>query len=116
MLNLLAVVEHLGDRGLTSLMVEGGARVITSFLKGRLADQVVLTISPQFVGGLRGVKRTRKWAHHPLRLADVAYETYDGDVVVFGLLREQRAAADESELETSRPGTSLTGAMRTIKK
>jgi hypothetical protein len=56
---------------------------------------VVLTISPQFVGGLRGVKRTRKWAHHPPRLADVAYETYGGDLVVFGSLRESRACSAE---------------------
>ena len=36
-------------------MVEGGAQVITSFLKARLVDQMVLTVAPLFVGGLRAV-------------------------------------------------------------
>ena len=37
-------------------MVEGGARVITAFLAQRLADQVVLTLAPVFVGGLPAVE------------------------------------------------------------
>jgi riboflavin biosynthesis pyrimidine reductase len=94
-------------------MVEGGARVITSFLKARLADQVVLTISPQFVGGLRGVKRTRKWAHHPPRLADVAYETYGGDLVVFGSLRGAPAGPLKLAAKQSRPDGSASDKMET---
>jgi riboflavin biosynthesis pyrimidine reductase len=33
-------------------MVEGGARVISSFLSLKLVDYLVLTIAPYFVGGL----------------------------------------------------------------
>jgi hypothetical protein len=32
-------------------MVEGGGRVIRSFLEGSLADRVVLTIAPLWLGG-----------------------------------------------------------------
>ena len=32
-------------------MVEGGARIITSFLRERLVDLLVLTVSPMLVGG-----------------------------------------------------------------
>ncbi len=54
-INLYATLQHLARQGIQSLMVEGGAQVITSFLKARLVDQVVLTIAPMFVGGLQGL-------------------------------------------------------------
>jgi len=40
------LLKHLGSMGINSLMVEGGAQIITSFLASRLVDQVVLTIAP----------------------------------------------------------------------
>ena len=42
-------------RGIRTLMVEGGARIITAFLRARLADAVVLTIAPRLVGGYKAV-------------------------------------------------------------
>lgn len=53
--SLHALLERLGQMGVRSVMVEGGSRVITSFLLARLADYAVLTVSPVFVGGLRAV-------------------------------------------------------------
>ena len=49
------MLRRLGEMGIASLMVEGGARIITSFLFGGLANYLVLTIAPVLVGGLRGV-------------------------------------------------------------
>ena len=34
-------------------MVEGGAGVISSFLREGLVDQLIITIAPVFMGGLR---------------------------------------------------------------
>ena len=45
----------LRERGIRSLMVEGGAAVITSFLKAELVDALVLTLSPKLVGGYKAV-------------------------------------------------------------
>jgi 3,4-dihydroxy 2-butanone 4-phosphate synthase/GTP cyclohydrolase II len=42
--------------GVSTIMVEGGAQIITSFLSDHLADQVVVTIAPLLVGGLRAVQ------------------------------------------------------------
>jgi len=36
-------------------MVEGGARIISSFLAARLVDYALVTIAPQFLGGLPAV-------------------------------------------------------------
>ncbi|HTX73726.1 MAG TPA: dihydrofolate reductase family protein, partial [Rectinemataceae bacterium] len=37
--------------GVSTLMVEGGAAVIASFLRSRLVDRLVVTIAPCFLGG-----------------------------------------------------------------
>jgi 3,4-dihydroxy 2-butanone 4-phosphate synthase/GTP cyclohydrolase II len=53
--DLDALLDHLGACGVASLMVEGGAGVISSFLRAKLVDQVVITIALIFVGGLGAV-------------------------------------------------------------
>ena len=56
-IDLAALLTQLAEAGMDSLMVEGGARVITSFLAQGLADQAVVTIAPCFIGGLPAVER-----------------------------------------------------------
>lgn len=46
-----ALLDCLAGLGIRSLMVEGGAAVITSFLKERMVDLLILTIAPCLVGG-----------------------------------------------------------------
>jgi GTP cyclohydrolase II len=48
--NLAATLAMLRAAGLRSLLVEGGAAVITSFLRQRLVDRVVVGIAPTIVG------------------------------------------------------------------
>lgn len=55
---LSALLDQLGELGVNSLMVEGGARIITSFLKENLAGQVAITLSPRFLGGLHAVEES----------------------------------------------------------
>jgi diaminohydroxyphosphoribosylaminopyrimidine deaminase/5-amino-6-(5-phosphoribosylamino)uracil reductase len=45
------VLAELGHREIASLLVEGGGRLETSFIERRLADKVLLTISPKLIGG-----------------------------------------------------------------
>lgn len=50
-LDLKEAVEKLSDLGIRSVMVEGGALVINSFLEEKqLVDVVVLTIAPKYLG------------------------------------------------------------------
>jgi riboflavin-specific deaminase-like protein len=53
--DLGALLARLGADGVRHVMVEGGARIITSLLEARLADYVVVTIAPQFLGGLAAI-------------------------------------------------------------
>jgi GTP cyclohydrolase II len=43
-------LARLLDLGIRSVMVEGGARVITSTIRGRLADRVVVAVAPLLLG------------------------------------------------------------------
>jgi len=54
--DLHLLLEKLGERGIRSLMVEGGGHVITSFLLAQCVDHVALTIAPYFMGGVHAVK------------------------------------------------------------
>ncbi|KNC82924.1 hypothetical protein SARC_04817, partial [Sphaeroforma arctica JP610] len=60
MLDVSMVLGVLKQRGIKSLMVEGGASIITSFLASRLVDFVVVTISPVFINGLELVPSSSK--------------------------------------------------------
>jgi riboflavin-specific deaminase-like protein len=53
--DLHALLRRLGSDGIAHVMVEGGARIITSFLAARLIDYAVVTIAPQFLAGLPAV-------------------------------------------------------------
>lgn len=79
------LLSHLGTQGIRSVMIEGGARVITTVLRQRLADQVVLTISPRFLGGLHAVL---PGSGEPVpRLERMRCHDLDGDLIVQGELR-----------------------------
>ncbi|KAL8280020.1 hypothetical protein RQP46_007601 [Phenoliferia psychrophenolica] len=60
-----AILSHISGKG--SLMVEGGATVISSFLASGLVDLVVVTIAPVFVGEgismIQGEVRIPKFKH-----------------------------------------------------
>ncbi len=49
-LDLHAVLEELGRRGITRLMVEGGARVAASFVEADLVDEAWLFTSKKIIG------------------------------------------------------------------
>jgi diaminohydroxyphosphoribosylaminopyrimidine deaminase/5-amino-6-(5-phosphoribosylamino)uracil reductase len=48
---LESVLAELGRREIASLLVEGGSRLQTGFIDSRLADKIVLTVSPKLAGG-----------------------------------------------------------------
>lgn len=49
-IDLKILLRELSRRGISSLLVEGGARVITSFLRQRLADKLVVAVAPKILG------------------------------------------------------------------
>ena len=53
-LDLRQVLARLRGEGIHSLMVEGGAHVLGSFMSQGLASQAVITISPKVIDGIEG--------------------------------------------------------------
>jgi len=49
--DLNVVIKELGSRGIMSLLVEGGSKVASSFIRNKLVDKVMFFYSPKIVGG-----------------------------------------------------------------
>jgi GTP cyclohydrolase II len=74
-LDLRHVLATLLSQGIHSLMVEGGARVLGSFISQGLASQAVITVSPSIIDGIKGPRMPE--TGHSLR------ERYGIDEVVW---------------------------------
>ncbi|MCS7001779.1 MAG: RibD family protein [Dehalococcoidia bacterium] len=80
--DLHALLDHLGAQGVDSVMVEGGSRIITSFLAHRLVDQLVVTVAPVLVGGLRAVNDLLPVGDTFPRLRNVHHDVMGRDLVL----------------------------------
>ena len=86
--SLPALMRELGKRGITSLLVEGGAEVNAAMLRGKLVQRVRLYIAPSLLGGsdakgMLGGKSPGSLAA-ALRLRNVLTRSVGGDLVVEG--------------------------------
>lgn len=80
-------LRELKRRGIHSLMVEGGANVITAFLKEELVDALVLTIAPTLVGGYKAVGEMGFANRDALpRMEPVFMEKLGNDLIMWGTL------------------------------
>ncbi|MBP6017025.1 MAG: GTP cyclohydrolase II [Candidatus Promineofilum sp.] len=87
LVSLPALLDFLHGRHIRSLMVEGGATVISNFLAAHLADRLVLTIAPMMLGGLNAVADLGRLNGQAMpRLARPHYQALGKDVVMFGEL------------------------------
>jgi riboflavin-specific deaminase-like protein len=82
--DLGALLDSLGQSGVRRLMVEGGARVLTSFLRAGLGDYAVVTVAPRLLGGLPVVGQLDR--ERPPRFSEVATHRLGDDVVLTGPL------------------------------
>jgi 3,4-dihydroxy 2-butanone 4-phosphate synthase/GTP cyclohydrolase II len=90
--DLSALLKWLGEKGIDSVMVEGGARVITSFLKAQLADRFVITLTPYFIGGVHAVERllVRQGHKEPVQLERariMGNKWFGRDLVLWGAFK-----------------------------
>ncbi len=83
MVDLPDLLRQLGQRGIRSIMVEGGGRVITSFIEARLVDQMIITIAPRLVGGLPVLDRPAVGNGALLRFDPVSYQACGPDMILW---------------------------------
>jgi len=84
-LSIPHALEALHKLGVKSVMVEGGAHVIQSFLTAELIDQAVITVSPKFMGGYHVVNGTPLMSHPQLH--NPKQIMLDNDLVLWGKFR-----------------------------
>jgi GTP cyclohydrolase II len=82
--DLPALVQTLSDLAVHSVMVEGGAQIISSFLAQQLADRVVVTIAPLLVGGYHALEgmMVGENGRSAARLRRPLYQSFGQDLVL----------------------------------
>jgi riboflavin biosynthesis pyrimidine reductase len=98
-LDLAAVLRDLRATGVRTLLVEGGARLVTSLLAAGLADRAIVSVSPMIFGtgrdaiGELGIERVGE----ALRLANRSIHQAGDDVLIAGdVVTPERTTADEA--------------------
>ena len=95
--DLVALLDRLGERETTSLLVEGGGSLLASFFEARLVDKVLAFVAPVIIGGqaaptpVRGVGASR--LADALRLERLSVERVGDDVLIVGYPSKQSLMA-----------------------
>jgi len=82
-IDLNALMNLLCELKINSIMVEGGAQVITSFVNSQLADQFIITITPKLVGGLQVLNSKGIETAPYLDFKQVHYQHLDDDIIMW---------------------------------
>jgi diaminohydroxyphosphoribosylaminopyrimidine deaminase/5-amino-6-(5-phosphoribosylamino)uracil reductase len=85
--NISFVLDELKARGISHLFVEGGPKVLTSFIKEELADEIVVYIAPKILGTQGSVNISGPMAElaEAIDLHYVDIERFGDDVRIRGL-------------------------------
>lgn len=85
------LLDALREHDLRSVMVEGGTKVITSFMRQHLVDHLILTVAPMFVGGktaldpFAGKTENDRSTYEPLAdLDNIQYQWLGKDLILEG--------------------------------
>jgi riboflavin-specific deaminase-like protein len=82
-IDLFALMDLLAKMAVNSIMVEGGAQVITSFVNSKLVDQFIITIAPKLVGGLQVFDTHGLNAGKYLDLDQITYQHLGDDMIMW---------------------------------
>jgi diaminohydroxyphosphoribosylaminopyrimidine deaminase/5-amino-6-(5-phosphoribosylamino)uracil reductase len=91
-IDLKWLMRFLGERPITSVLVEGGGEVNASFLFGRLANRIAFVYAPKVLGGGNGIKAvagsgaTRR--EELVDLGEVEYRRLGPDLLMTGVVRK----------------------------
>jgi diaminohydroxyphosphoribosylaminopyrimidine deaminase/5-amino-6-(5-phosphoribosylamino)uracil reductase len=89
-LKLEKALSWLGKHETTSMLVEGGARLLTSMLEARLIDKMFVTLSPKLIGGKDAPSlfqgRGADFIKNSLQLKRINTFQIDEDIIVEGYL------------------------------
>jgi len=79
---------QLGKAGIARLLIEGGPKVISAFLKAQLADEIIVYMAPTLLGmaGAAGISDAMAVLDNPVSLKNIERKDFDGDIKLTGRL------------------------------
>jgi len=84
-IKLSGLLKKLGSMHISSVLVEGGAAVFSSFLRERLVDRVVLLMAPTLFGeGVNVLDKDFLMHMKPVGLEDVTRKKIGSDIMISG--------------------------------
>lgn len=90
MIDLDGLMANLGALGLTSLLIEGGSRVIASALAAGIADKIIFFYAPKILGGDDGVPICQgpgpALMDQSIPVKDVQVRRFGDDIMVEGYI------------------------------
>ena len=90
-IDLNALMDSLGDMGVTSLFIEGGSRVIAASLAAGIVDKVLLFYAPKIYGGDDGAPICRgpgpEFMKDCIPVHAVSVRQFDNDILIEGYLK-----------------------------
>lgn len=91
MIDLRLLIQALGKRGVVTLLIEGGGRVVHSALSAGVVNKLYLFFAPKILGGDDGVSMCRgqgpELMKDALGLSRVEVHRFDQDILIKGYLK-----------------------------
>ncbi|CAN5444799.1 bifunctional diaminohydroxyphosphoribosylaminopyrimidine deaminase/5-amino-6-(5-phosphoribosylamino)uracil reductase RibD [soil metagenome] len=97
-----ALLDELGRRRFTNLLVEGGSRVLGSFCDAGAIDRVHVFLAPRLLGGASAMSpiggRGADLVIEGLPIESWSFEPMDGDILIHGIVGKRPAGYEEQLL------------------
>jgi diaminohydroxyphosphoribosylaminopyrimidine deaminase/5-amino-6-(5-phosphoribosylamino)uracil reductase len=91
LIDLYALMDQLGAMEISSLLVEGGSRVLASAFRAGIVDKVFFFFGPKILGGDDGVPICSgpgaKLMSQSIAVGDINVQRFDDDVMIEGYIR-----------------------------
>ncbi len=91
MIDLPPLMDRLGAMGITSLLIEGGGRLIASALAAGIADKILIFYAPKILGGNDGVPicmgRGAALMRQSIAVDQMVVERFGEDVLIQGYIK-----------------------------
>ena len=90
-IDLKLLMDQLGSMGITSVLIEGGSRVIASAFGSGIVDKIHFFYAPKILGGDDGLPICkgpgRRLMKESIRIKNVRVRRFDDDVMIEGYIR-----------------------------
>ena len=92
-IDLKSLMVELGSMGITSLLIEGGSRVIASAIRSGVIDKAFFFYAPKILGGDDGIPICQgpgpEQMKDSIRVRDIRVQRFDDDVMIEGYIEKR---------------------------